>query len=195
MAALEKKSQCQYVYFANWWYSNYQRILTIKKEVRISCSTFWFIQNRHSMNRIMEVSTIFPFCSSFSWGWSWSLPPVQWHEPPSIVLPVLYQISSLELICHFHCIIIRDLIRSYLNGLVVFPTFFNLSLNLAIRSWWCEPHPAPASLVAQRLKCLPAMQETRVRSLGQEDPLEKEMAPHSSILAWRIPWTEEPGRL
>ena len=52
-----------------------------------------------------------------------------------------------------------------------------------------------ASLVAQRLKCLPAMQETRVQSLGGEDPLEKEMAPHSSILAWRIPWTEEPGGL
>ena len=43
--------------------------------------------------------------------------------------------------------------------------------------------------------CLPAMQETRVRSLGQEDPLEKEMATHSSTLAWKIPWTEEPGRL
>ena len=41
----------------------------------------------------------------------------------------------------------------------------------------------------------PAMQETRLLSLGQEDPLEKEMATHSSILAWRIPWTEEPGRL
>ena len=41
----------------------------------------------------------------------------------------------------------------------------------------------------------PAMQETRVQSLGWEDPLEKEMATHSSILAWRIPWTEEPGRL
>ena len=52
-----------------------------------------------------------------------------------------------------------------------------------------------ASLVAQRLKHLPAMQETRVQSLGREDPLEKEMATHSSILAWRTPWTEEPGRL
>ena len=52
-----------------------------------------------------------------------------------------------------------------------------------------------ASLVAQRLQCLPAMWETWVRSLGQEDPLEKEMATHSSILAWRIPWTEEPGGL
>ena len=52
-----------------------------------------------------------------------------------------------------------------------------------------------ASLVAQRLKRLPAMQETKVRSLGQEDPMEKKVATHSSILAWRIPWREEPGRL
>ena len=49
--------------------------------------------------------------------------------------------------------------------------------------------------MAQRVKGLPAMQETRVRSLGWEDLLEKEMATHSSILAWKIPWTEEPGRL
>ena len=49
--------------------------------------------------------------------------------------------------------------------------------------------------MAQRVKHLPAMQETWVRSLGWEDPLEKEMAPYSSILAWKIPWMEEPGRL
>ena len=52
-----------------------------------------------------------------------------------------------------------------------------------------------ASLVSQRVKYLPAMWETQVQSLGGEDPLEKEMATHSSPLAWRIPWTEEPGRL
>ena len=52
-----------------------------------------------------------------------------------------------------------------------------------------------ASLVAQRLKRLPARRETRIQSLGREDPLEKEMVTHSSILVWRIPWTEEPGRL
>ena len=51
------------------------------------------------------------------------------------------------------------------------------------------------SLVAQTLKRLPTMQETRVQSLGQEDLLEKGMAPHSSTLAWKIPWTEEPGKL
>ena len=49
--------------------------------------------------------------------------------------------------------------------------------------------------MAQVLKDLPAVQETRVQSLDQEDPLEKGMATHSSILAWRIPWTEEPGGL
>ena len=50
-------------------------------------------------------------------------------------------------------------------------------------------------LMAQRVKNLPAMQETQVQFLGQEDPLEKEMATHSSILAWKIPWTEESGGL
>ena len=91
------------------------------------------------------------------------------------------------------------------------------SLALQADSWLAEPPGKPkntgvvsqffltqelnrsllhyASLVAQRLKHLPAMRETHVRSLGQEDPLEKEMATHSTILAWRIPWTEDPGRL
>ena len=54
--------------------------------------------------------------------------------------------------------------------------------------WW-------ASLVAQMVKLLPAVWETRVQSLGWEDPLQKEMATHSSTLAWKIPWTEEPGGL
>ena len=49
--------------------------------------------------------------------------------------------------------------------------------------------------MAQTVKNLPAVQETWVRSLGQEEPLQKEMATHSSILGWKIPWTEEPGRL
>ena len=52
-----------------------------------------------------------------------------------------------------------------------------------------------ASLVAQVVKNMPAIQETQVQSLGREDPLEKGMATHSSILAWKIPWTEEPGGL
>ena len=54
---------------------------------------------------------------------------------------------------------------------------------------------ASASPIAHSVKSLPVMQETRVQFLGQEDPLEKEMATHSNIFAWRIPWTEEPGKL
>ena len=56
-------------------------------------------------------------------------------------------------------------------------------------------HIKKISLVAQTLKHLPTMPETRVQSLGWEDLLEKEMATHSSILAWKIPWMKEPGRL
>ena len=58
-----------------------------------------------------------------------------------------------------------------------------------------ERKARPPSLVAQRLKRLPPIQETRVQSLGREDTLAKEMVTHSSILAWRIPWTEKSGRL
>ena len=70
-------------------------------------------------------------------------------------------------------------------------------LSCACAAWpqgyaTCKPL---ASLVAQMVMCLPTMQETQVRSLGREVPLEKAMALHSSILAWKIPWMEEPGRL
>ena len=60
---------------------------------------------------------------------------------------------------------------------------------------YVNKHVYWASLVAQSVKNLPAVQETQVRSLGWADPLEKEMATHSSILAWKISWTEEPGVL
>ena len=63
-----------------------------------------------------------------------------------------------------------------------------------LRSWYLQG-VLGASLVAQMVKNLPAMQETRIRSLGWEDPLEKGMVTHPSILAWRTPWTEEPGGL
>ena len=73
-------------------------------------------------------------------------------------------------------------------------------MRLKTRSWKKQTSAtsiywALTSLVAQTVKRLPAVQETRVQSLGWEDPLEKKMATHSSTLAWKIPWTEEPGRL
>ena len=67
-----------------------------------------------------------------------------------------------------------------------------------MNAWLVYPLEAlsvSSSLVAQTVKRLPTMQKTWVRSLGGEDPLDKEMATHSSTLAWKIPWTEEPGRL
>ena len=67
-----------------------------------------------------------------------------------------------------------------------------LSWSSVTRGFWGTPW---ASLVAQTVKCLPAMLKISVWFLGREDPLEKEMAPHSSTLAWKIPWTEEPDRL
>ena len=70
------------------------------------------------------------------------------------------------------------------------------SIDFGVRLPWVEilfSVCRGASLVAQLVKNLPALQETWVRFLGWEDPLEEEMATHSSILAWEIPWTEEPG--
>ena len=66
-----------------------------------------------------------------------------------------------------------------------------MRVQFTILNW----SPLQVSLVAQTVKRLPAMRDTQVRSLGREDPLEKEMATHSSTLDWKIPWTEEPGRL
>ena len=76
-----------------------------------------------------------------------------------------------------------------LNGEITFISY-EASITLASHS-----NPDRISLLAQMVKHLLTMWETRVRSLGQEDPLEKEMATHSSTLAWRIPWREEPDRL
>ena len=81
-----------------------------------------------------------------------------------------------------------------LIGFIIRFQMFSL-LEANAFNFWVPSHQVWTSLVAQRLKHLPAMQETWVQSLGWEDPLEKEMATHSSILAWRIPWTGEPGRL
>ena len=69
------------------------------------------------------------------------------------------------------------------------------SAQCYVAAWMGGEFGYIGSLVAQMVKCLPSMQETWVRSLGGEDPLEKEMATYSSTRAWKIPWTEEPGGL
>ena len=78
----------------------------------------------------------------------------------------------------------RNVICHYPGTTIDFCDFLNSLLTVCV-----------CSLVAQMVKKLPAMWENQVRCLGREDPLEKGMATHSSVLAWRIPWTEEPGRL
>ena len=116
------------------------------------------------------------------------------------------------------CIFLMEMfVLSYANVLCLYP---KLCLQVGSASWprtyltnqyvilrYCSPNLCKwnylygglpffcPSLVAQTVKPLSTMWETWVRSLGREDPLEKEMATHSSILAWKIPWTEEPGRL
>ena len=77
-------------------------------------------------------------------------------------------------------------------AMIFSPDFFLITCCHLLKDLRC---PTEASLVTQGLKHLPAMRETWVQSLGREDSLEKEMATHSSILAWRIPWTEELGGL
>ena len=76
----------------------------------------------------------------------------------------------------------------------VWLSLFAVHLKLSQHCFFTGYTPIWASLVAQMVKNLPAMWETQVWSLGQEDPLEKSLATHSCILVWRIPWTEEPGR-
>ena len=70
-----------------------------------------------------------------------------------------------------------------------------LPMNIQVEPGLTSLNNVSTSLVAQMVKRLPTMRETQVQSLGWEDPLEKEMATHSSTFAWKIPWTEEHGRL
>ena len=111
------------------------------------------------------------------------------QHPSSLFSQILFEVALGRLQCP------REQTRADVrlsSGGNTLPAFSTRGLRqfLWFPLWCVNP-----SLVAQRIKPLPAMRETRVWSLGWEDPLEKEMATHSSILAWRIPWMEEPGGL
>ena len=86
-------------------------------------------------------------------------------------------------------------VQGTLKSLLLYMVSFSLHISQSSLLPLSEMCPTHASLVAQTEKCLPTMRETQVRFLGWEDPVEKEMAIHSSILAWRIPRTEEPDGL
>ena len=105
----------------------------------------------------------------------------KWQAGPSLQSSSIYHISGVE--------------KDTSNHLVSAPYWWMSKQRLNEMICKFVPHFWRTSLLAQTVKSLPAMRETRVWSLGWEDPLEKEMETLSSILAWRIPWTEEPGRL
>ena len=107
------------------------------------------------------------------------------HESNQHTLSLLFILSCLP----------HQIPSSLRAGLVYSAYLSNLELGRASTERSLVKYWEGASLVAQMVKRLPAMRETWVWSLGWEDPLNKEMALHSSILAWRIPWTEDPGRL
>ena len=111
-----------------------------------------------------------------SFPFSQSLPSESFHKP----LNLLHQ-KGRHTENHNH---------RKLTNLITWTTAFSNSVKQSVM-----PRRALTSLVAQMVKNLSTMWETQVRSLSQEDPLEKEMATHSSTLAWKIPWTEKHGRL
>ena len=94
-------------------------------------------------------------------------------------------------------LLIRCLVSNwFLLSLIVVRFFIHALFHQWVEELWVSSLlEKRASLVAQMVKCVPTIRETQVQSLGWEDLLEKEMATHSSILAWKIPWMEEPGRL
>ena len=100
-------------------------------------------------------------------------------NPMDCSMPRFFSSTSLSAL--------RVVSSAYLRLLIFLPAILIPSCALS--------RPALTSLVAQMVKCLSTMRETRIQSLGWEDPLEKEMAALSSILAWKISWTEEPGGL
>ena len=112
-----------------------------------------------------------------------------------LLINFYWNIVALQCCVNFYCTVIRISYVCVCVCMCIIYQMYHIS-----PCWICFPCKSPQSaewafLMAHMLKNLPAMWETQVWSLGQEDPLEKGMATHSSILAWRIPWTEEPGRL
>ena len=107
-----------------------------------------------------------------------------WEKAKMVHLVLLYDLSSHTKI--------SGKIRNLFSINNQYLRYLTSALTLTLEH---TSHCKADSLVSQMVKSLPAVRETWVRSLGQEDPLKKEMATHSSTIAWKIPWAEEPGRL
>ena len=147
-----------------------------------------FFQNSNSLEQRKQLY------EGLSMSWLW--PPSFSPPPPLLPLPLLFSLLYIYFVLpavpqtHWACLCLRYFEFAIPSAWNVLP--LGCAQSLLPISFRCSFKPHLPSL---RLKRLPPMRETRVWSLGQEDPLEKEMATHSSILAWRIPWTEESGGL
>ena len=119
---------------------------------------------------------------------------VNFKDVRSLVGQFIILIMLLLLKISFKCIFQSCLQRGHILGWVTLPTGFNFGEKPTFIPMELQT-VTRASLMAQTVKNLPEMQETQVWSLGWEEPLEEGMATHSSILAWRIPWTEDPAGL
>ena len=130
-------------------------------------------------------STLFPYTTLFRSHGQRSLVGYSPWDHKELDTTEQLHFTSLHSLQAAYPLLSKERIQSFLSHPLII--LFSSSLKNLEGGW--------ASLVAQRVKHPPAMQETWVQSLVQKDPLEKEMATHSSILAWDIPWTEEPGEL
>ena len=119
----------------------------------------------------------------FAWLGPWCLEP----GGDGSVWALLVTVLTGEIVSSHMSVTKSPFFHAHSRCISVLKMFFVCILFVLFFIWF--------SLVAQMVKNLPAMRETWVQSLGQGDPLEKGMATHSSILAWRVPWTEEPSRL
>ena len=141
-------------------------------------------------NHKLELTWAPPKAKTEQWNWRTGYPmvPRQW-VCSQIYLAVL---SSIHLSIH-------PIIQQICVGFLHLPYAYMLDPGTVLLKKTAKhvfQHTLPVTFLgAQMIKALPEMRETRVRSLGRKDPLEKEMATHSNIFVWRIPWTEEPGVL
>ena len=124
-------------------------------------------------------------------------PSLRPHGTLHLIFPQPYEIGIVMRFpkCHVWGVAVLELqLSCILLFFVLFQRLSALYFTVLLPNYRCPCELVPQTqmyLVAQTVKTLPSMQETRVQSLGQEDPLGKEIATHSSILAWEIPWTEE----
>ena len=167
-----------------WVVIPFSRFSQPRNQTQVSCiaGRFFTIWATRGVKVMPQVRTYYLELLNINLWLDWTLPENQkWHQ---VIIHVMVRHWAWLLYCnfpggHFHA-----------NKYYILYPWCQLISSIKKHPWWLK-----ASLIAQLAKNPPAMQETRVWFLGWEDSIEKEMATHSSILVWRIPWTNEPTRL